>query len=264
MFAYAIHALCGAQDQGNRHFASGNYAKALELFTLGIDTITLMDPPYPPSIDPTHLHLYYSNRSATQSVLRNYQLALEDAESCIRIKPEWAKGYYRKGVALEGLVQFHEALEAYEKGLTMDSEDSTLKKATSDLKTLLSELKSTATKLDQSSGHNPESDRFETMVQWLKDGGARFPRLYLQYYSQDSRGVHCLSDIPSDEIVLYVPHHMIMTSQVAMESPIGKKIVEAQIELRSKHSYLASYLLQEKKKGSESYWAPYINALPQC
>jgi hypothetical protein len=56
---------------------------------------------------------------------------------------------------------------------------------------------------------------------------------------------------------------MIMTSQVAMESPIGKKIVDAQLDLRSKHSYLASYLLQEKHKGAESYWAPYIASLPQ-
>jgi histone-lysine N-methyltransferase SETD3 len=77
------------------------------------------------------------------------------------------------------------------------------------------------------------------MVRWLRDGGAKFPRLYLQYYSEDYRGVHCLSRIPSDEIILFVPHHMVMTSQVALESPIGKAMLDAQLELRSKHSYLA-------------------------
>jgi hypothetical protein len=81
--------------------------------------------------------------------------------------------------------------------------------------------------------------------------------------SVDYRGVHCLTRIPADELILYVPYHMIMTSQVAMESGIGAAMVDAKLELRSKHSYLAAYLLQERAKGSESFWAPYINALPQ-
>jgi len=35
------------------------------------------------------------------------------------------------------------------------------------------------------------------------------------------------------------------------------------VELRSKHSYLASYLLQEKHKGKESFWYPYLAVLPE-
>jgi len=46
-------------------------------------------------------------------------------------------------------------------------------------------------------------------------------------------------------------------------SEIGKKIVGSGVDLRSKHSYLASYLLQEKHKGSKSFWFPYIHILPQ-
>lgn len=127
------------------------------------------------------------------------------------------------------------------------------------------------------------------MIDWLKQGGAQFPRLYLQYYSEDYRGVHTLSTIPPDEIILFVPFNMIMTSEVAKEAGIGKQIVDARIgieqlvqslvlwlcyvshslvcvcaiELRSKHSYLASYLLQEKRKGAQSMWYPYIRCLPQ-
>jgi len=62
---------------------------------------------------------------------------------------------------------------------------------------------------------------------------------------------------------LFVPYHMVMTSQVAMESPIGKAVLDARLELRSKHSYLACYLLQERAKGADSFWAPYINSLPR-
>ena len=53
-----------------------------------------------------------------------------------------------------------------------------------------------------------------------------------------------------------------MTSQVAMDSEVGQAIQQSKVELRSKHSYLASYLLQEKERGRASYWFPYLEALP--
>jgi hypothetical protein len=46
----------------------------------------------------------------------------------------------------------------------------------------------------------------------------------------------------------------------------GKLVVEAEtagLELRSKHTYLACFLVQERRKGAESYWYPYISTLPQ-
>ena len=101
------------------------------------------------------------------------------------------------------------------------------------------------------------------MIDWLRRNGAKFPKLYLQYYSSDFRGVHSLTKVMPDEILLYVPLNMIMTSSVAINSQIGRKIQEANIELRSKHSYLASYLLYEKYAGPQSYWYPYIRILPE-
>lgn len=56
---------------------------------------------------------------------------------------------------------------------------------------------------------------------------------------------------------------MIMTSDVAKASAIGKAILESKVDLRSKHSYLASYVIQEMHKGKASYWAPYLECLPQ-
>lgn len=108
---------------------------------------------------------------------------------------------------------------------------------------------------------NPDVDRFESMVQWLRDGGGLFDKLYLKYYSDDYRGVHCLTKVPEDDIILYVPFKYIMTSEVAKASDIGTKIITSNVDLRSKHSYLASYLLQEKKNES-SFWDPYLDILP--
>ena len=48
-------------------------------------------------------HVLYSNRSGAYASLKDFQSALDDAEKTIEIKPEWAKGWGRKGSALHGL-----------------------------------------------------------------------------------------------------------------------------------------------------------------
>jgi histone-lysine N-methyltransferase SETD3 len=117
----------------------------------------------------------------------------------------------------------------------------------------------------QVDGEGAEPDRFKRMLEWLAAGRAKFPKLYLQYYSEDYRGVHCNAHIPEDEIILQVPLSHIMTSEVARESSIGLQICNAEsvgLELRSKHTYLAVYLLTERSKGRDSFWFPFLSALP--
>merc|ERR1712130_613015 len=69
--------------------------------------------------------------------------------------------------------------------------------------------------------------------------------------------------IEKDEDIYYIPHSHIMTSDVAKQSEIGKKIISSKVDLRSKHSYLASYLLQERERGAKSRWHVYISILPR-
>ena len=54
-----------------------------------------------------------SNRSAALLQLSKVQKALADAEACIKLRPTWEKGYFRKGSVLEGMEKAEEALEAY-------------------------------------------------------------------------------------------------------------------------------------------------------
>ena len=44
-----------------------------------------------------------SNRSAALLQLNKVSKAIADAEECIRLKPDWEKGYFRKGNAYETL-----------------------------------------------------------------------------------------------------------------------------------------------------------------
>jgi tetratricopeptide (TPR) repeat protein len=70
-------------------------------------------------IEPTN-HILYSNRSAAYASKKDYQHALEDATKTTELKPDWAKGWGRKGAALHGLGDLVGANDAYEEGLKID------------------------------------------------------------------------------------------------------------------------------------------------
>jgi stress-induced-phosphoprotein 1 len=84
------------------------------------------------------VHVYYSNRAAAQLNLQNFQAALDDSEACIKSKPDWPKGYGRKGNALHNLRRYAEAEAAYKDGLKYNAEDAALKKGLADLEPFLS------------------------------------------------------------------------------------------------------------------------------
>ena len=81
----------------------------------------------------TASHVLYGNRSACRSGFGDYQGALDDARECIRLSPEWAKGYVRLGAALHGLHRLDEAERAYQLGLTHDASLSALTEGLNDV-----------------------------------------------------------------------------------------------------------------------------------
>jgi stress-induced-phosphoprotein 1 len=70
-------------------------------------------------LDPTN-HVLYSNRSGAYASLKDYQAALEDANKTTEIKPDWAKGWGRKGAAQHGLGDLVGAKDAFEEALKLD------------------------------------------------------------------------------------------------------------------------------------------------
>ena len=52
--------------------------------------------------------------------VQNWIKAAEDAEKCISIKPDWGKGYGRKGAALHGMGDLEGAQKAYTAGLAVE------------------------------------------------------------------------------------------------------------------------------------------------
>jgi stress-induced-phosphoprotein 1 len=67
-----------AKNKGNAAFSAGNYQDAVKHFSEAI------------SLDPNN-HVLYSNRSAAYASLKQYKEALNDANTTIKLKPDWAK-----------------------------------------------------------------------------------------------------------------------------------------------------------------------------
>lgn len=99
--------------KGNAFFKAQQWQQAIDEFSKAIE------------LDDTQ-HVFFSNRSACNAGLGDYASALQDAESCIAVKPDWAKGYSRKGLALHNLNRFPEAVETYDQGLAIDGTNAAL------------------------------------------------------------------------------------------------------------------------------------------
>ncbi len=95
------------KDQGNLQFKNQNFQEAINLYTQAINE------------SPSD-HTIFGNRSAAYHSLREFSKALEDAEKCIALKPEWSKGFQRKAMALQAMGRLDDALDAYSKGLELD------------------------------------------------------------------------------------------------------------------------------------------------
>jgi tetratricopeptide (TPR) repeat protein len=78
------------KDEGNEFFKQGEHLKAAASYTKAIKAEPLN-------------HVYYSNRSQAFLKLSKITKAVEDADKCIQLAPDFVKGYHRKAAALAAL-----------------------------------------------------------------------------------------------------------------------------------------------------------------
>jgi stress-induced-phosphoprotein 1 len=94
---------------GNQAFENAEYAQAAVHYTTAIDNANSaaeLGDPLP------LLHVCYANRAACFLKLGQHEKALDDAESCVKLNPEFVKGHFRKGLALHAMGRYDEALPA--------------------------------------------------------------------------------------------------------------------------------------------------------
>ena len=96
----------------------------------------------------------------------------------------------------------------------------------------------------------------------LYKNNAFFPKLEIQFFSDDYRGVTAKSPIKKDEIILTVPKECLISLELVLNTEYGKKIGEFMYnELTSpKHCLLSSFILFEKNNPK---WKFYFDLLPK-
>ncbi|XP_063234657.1 uncharacterized protein LOC134537786 [Bacillus rossius redtenbacheri] len=74
-------------------------------------------------------YVLYSNRSLSFFKMEQYYLALEDAKETVRLKPDWAKGYFRMAEVQYAAGHYEEALQSYTSALRLQSDDTVIRNA---------------------------------------------------------------------------------------------------------------------------------------
>ncbi|GMI22362.1 hypothetical protein TeGR_g7452 [Tetraparma gracilis] len=92
--------------EGNDAFGGGEYAQAVLFYSMALDKVSASDPP------PPLRHVCLSNRAACFLKLGHPEKALKDAGECAGLEPGYAKGWFRKGLALHAMGRYEEALPA--------------------------------------------------------------------------------------------------------------------------------------------------------
>lgn len=106
-------AAASLKAEGNAAISAKNWKLAAEQYTKAL------------AQDPFD-HVFYSNRSAAYAESEEYEKALQDADRCIELNPQFAKGYSRRALALFHVGRYVDMESAAKAGLAADPESTVL------------------------------------------------------------------------------------------------------------------------------------------
>ena len=93
-------------------------------------------------------------------------------------------------------------------------------------------------------------------MNWLTSQNAVFNSIHISAISAENRGIFATEDIEAGARLFYLPRHLLLSMQLAVDSEFGQAIM-TNSELKSKMRYpwktlLSVLCLQEAAKGKES------------
>merc|ERR1719397_1785257 len=101
------------KQKGNSYFSIGDIDQAISYYSEAIG-------------EDDGNYKIFSNRALCFGKTQDFNRMLEDATKCTELAPNWAKGYFRKGKALEGLLKFTAAQKEYLKAVELEPGNPTL------------------------------------------------------------------------------------------------------------------------------------------
>ena len=106
------------KEDGNAYFKYKKTGPAIEEYSKGIDLIDKAseDAKGSPAVRDLRVILL-TNRSNCYNLEKKYAESLSDSDAALKIDSSYAKAYYRRGAALEGLERYAEAKDAFTKAL---------------------------------------------------------------------------------------------------------------------------------------------------
>uniref|UniRef100_A0A7S2MG98 C-CAP/cofactor C-like domain-containing protein n=1 Tax=Helicotheca tamesis TaxID=374047 RepID=A0A7S2MG98_9STRA len=125
------------KGEGNDAFKQGEYAQAVLFYSLAIDKSEAL-PSYSTADDSnsnknkttfTERHICYSNRAACFLKLGHHDKALNDADACLNLHPDFIKALFRKGLALHAMKRYEEARPVLAKCLTKEPKNKQIQQA---------------------------------------------------------------------------------------------------------------------------------------
>lgn len=96
------------KQKGNDAFTKGDYPTAIQFYTEAIKR------------NPSDAKLF-SNRAACYAKLMEFNMAIRDADECIRLDPMFIKGFLRKGASLLAIKEYSRASDVYQKAIDLDA-----------------------------------------------------------------------------------------------------------------------------------------------
>ncbi|XP_022098527.1 tetratricopeptide repeat protein 12-like isoform X2 [Acanthaster planci] len=89
------------KDQGNQEFQTGNYTRAVELYTEGLDRLK-------------DFVILYTNRAQAYIKLEKFPEAIEDCQTALQLEPENVKALVHLGRAQQGLEDYETAIKTFQ------------------------------------------------------------------------------------------------------------------------------------------------------
>lgn len=102
------------KTKGNELMGQAKYKEAIAYYTKAIE------------LEPTN-HIFYANRAAAHTHMKDYRSAIIDCEKAISINENYSKAFSRLGTALFYDSNYPRAVDAYTKALELEPENETYK-----------------------------------------------------------------------------------------------------------------------------------------